>query len=117
MTYRLGWIGCGRHAEQMLLPQLARHDVELVAVCDMNMDTAQKIGQRYGVKTVVTDFRELLELADLDVVGMAVGPMQHRDMSIAALTAAAMCSWKSHRVATSLMHWRSRSPPPGLKKP
>lgn len=85
MTYRLGWIGCGRHAEQMLLPQLARHDVELVAVCDMNRDTAQKIGQRYGVKTVVTDFRELLELADLDVVGMAVGPTQHRDMSIAAL--------------------------------
>ncbi|MDO8248347.1 MAG: Gfo/Idh/MocA family oxidoreductase [Rhodoferax sp.] len=85
MTYRVGWIGCGRHAEQMLLPQLARHDVELVAVCDLNPETAQKIGQRYGVAHVGTDFRALLEVPGLDVVGMSVGPTQHRDMSIAAL--------------------------------
>ena len=35
MTYRVVWIGCGRHAEQMLLPQVLRHDIELVAVCDL----------------------------------------------------------------------------------
>ena len=85
MTYRVGWIGCGRHAEQMLLPQLARHDVELVAVCDINAETAAKIGKRYGVAHVGTDFRALLDVPGLDVVGMAVGPTQHRDMSIAAL--------------------------------
>ena len=85
MTYRVGWIGCGRHAEQMLLPQLARHDVELVAVCDINAETADKIGRRYGVAHVASDFRALLEVPGIDVVGMAVGPAQHRDMSIAAL--------------------------------
>ena len=85
MTYRIGWIGCGRHAEQMLLPQLARHDVELVAVCDLNAEAAGKIGRRYGVAHVVSDFRALLEVSGIDVVGMAVGPAQHRDMSIAAL--------------------------------
>ena len=85
MTCRMVWIGCGRHAEQMLLPQLARHDVELVGVCDLNPKTARLIGKRYGVAHVGTDFRALLDLPDIDVVGMAVGPMQHRDMSIAAL--------------------------------
>ena len=85
MRYRVGWIGCGRHAEQMLLPQLSRHDVELVGVCDLNAETARKIGQRYGVAHVGTDFRALLDLPGIDVIGMAVGPTQHRDMSIAAL--------------------------------
>ena len=85
MTCRVGWIGCGRHAEQMLLPQLARHDVELLAVCDTDTDAAQKIGRRYGVPHVVSDFRALLDVPGIDVVGMAVGPAQHRDMSIAAL--------------------------------
>lgn len=85
MTFRVVWIGCGRHAEQMLLPHLSRHDVELVGVCDLNPDTARLIAKRYGVAHASTDFRTLLELPDIDVVGMAVGPAQHRDMSIAAL--------------------------------
>ena len=36
MTLKIGWIGCGIHATQMLLPQLVRHDVELVALCDID---------------------------------------------------------------------------------
>ncbi len=85
MTRRVVWIGCGRHAEQMLLPQLLRHDVELVGVCDLNPDTANLVARRYGVRQSSTDFRALLELPDIEVVGMAVGPAAHRDMSIAAL--------------------------------
>ena len=26
-SLRIGWIGCGTHATEMLLPQLTRHDV------------------------------------------------------------------------------------------
>ena len=85
MTYRMAWIGCGRHAEQMLLPQLQRHDIELVGVCDLNGETAQKVARRYGVAHALTNYRELLALPDIAVVGMAVGPTQHRDMAIAAL--------------------------------
>ena len=85
MTYRVAWIGCGRHAEQMLLPQLLRHNIELVAVCDLDASTVQKIGRRYGVIGSFTDYRAMLQLPGIDVVGMAVGPTQHRDMSIAAL--------------------------------
>ena len=62
-TRRMVWIGCGRHAEQMLLPQLLRHDVELVGVCDLNAEVAARVGKRYGVAHVATDHRELLALA------------------------------------------------------
>ena len=85
MSRRMVWIGCGRHAGQMLLPQLVRQDIELVGVCDINPDAAHALGRRYGVAHVVTDYRDLLSLPDIDVVGMAVGPVQHRDMAIAAL--------------------------------
>lgn len=79
------WIGCGRHAEQMLLPQLMRHEVELIGVCDLNAEAAARIGKRYGVAHVATDHRELLALPGIDVVGMAAGPVAHRDLSISAL--------------------------------
>ena len=36
---RIGWIGCGTHANEMLLPQLARHDVVLAALCDIDRPT------------------------------------------------------------------------------
>lgn len=85
MKRRVVWVGCGRHAEQMLLPQLLRHDVELVGVCDINPAAAQTLAQRYGVGHVCTDYQELLALPGIDVVGMAAGPVQHRDIAIAAL--------------------------------
>ncbi len=84
-AHRMLWIGCGRHAEQMLLPQLMRHDVELVGVCDLDASAAARIGRRYGVAHVATDHRELLALPGIDVVGMAAGPVAHRDLPIAAL--------------------------------
>jgi len=85
MTRRVIWAGCGRHAEQMLLPQLLRHDVELVGVCDINRGAAEKLARRYGVAHLATDFAELLKLPGVDIAGMAVGPVQHRDLAIAAL--------------------------------
>ena len=45
MTRRVIWAGCGRHAEQMLLPQLMRHDVELVGVCDLQAQAAERIAR------------------------------------------------------------------------
>jgi myo-inositol 2-dehydrogenase / D-chiro-inositol 1-dehydrogenase len=84
-TRRMVWIGCGRHAEQMLLPQLLRHDVELVGVCDLDPGAAVRVGKRYGVPHVATDHREVLALPGVEVVGMAAGPVAHRDLSIAAL--------------------------------
>jgi myo-inositol 2-dehydrogenase/D-chiro-inositol 1-dehydrogenase len=85
MTRRMIWAGCGRHAEQMLLPQLVRHDVELVGVCDIDRRAAERVARRHGVPHVATDFAELLALPGLDAAGMAAGPVPHRDLSIAAL--------------------------------
>jgi len=85
MTINMGWIGCGRHASQMLLPQLGRNGIRLAAICDVNADAAQATASNYGVSNVYNDFRDLIAHPGLDAIGMAVGPDIHRAASLEAL--------------------------------
>uniref|UniRef100_A0A2A3K243 Oxidoreductase n=1 Tax=Alloyangia mangrovi TaxID=1779329 RepID=A0A2A3K243_9RHOB len=83
----IGWIGCGRHARQMLLPQLGRNDIRIAALCDRDGAALERTGTEYGVSRLCSDFRELIATPGLDAIGMAVGPELHRAASIAALEA------------------------------
>ncbi|MBL8700434.1 MAG: Gfo/Idh/MocA family oxidoreductase [Alphaproteobacteria bacterium] len=84
---KIGWIGCGRHAGEMLLPQLTRYPVTLAALCDVDAAKLAQIGHRYGVPESrrFATAEAMLAAGGLDGVGMAVGPDQHRDFAIAAL--------------------------------
>ncbi|MDI6024800.1 Gfo/Idh/MocA family oxidoreductase [Corticibacterium sp. UT-5YL-CI-8] len=85
MTIKIGWIGCGIHATQMLLPQLVRHDVEIVALCDIDPKRLKDAGRQFGVTRLTSDAQELLTTPGIDAVGMAVGPDQHLAFGKAAL--------------------------------
>ena len=85
MTLKIGWIGCGRHASSMLLPQLVRHDVRLVAMCDVDADRLATAGRMHGVRELTTDAAALIGRRDIDAVGMAVGPEAHAVVATAAL--------------------------------
>jgi myo-inositol 2-dehydrogenase/D-chiro-inositol 1-dehydrogenase len=85
MTRRVLWIGCGRHAEQMLLPQFLRQDVEIAAFCDINEAAAAALARRYGVARVDLDFRSAIASLPVDLVAVAAGPAVHRDVALAAL--------------------------------
>ena len=85
MTVNIGWIGCGNHASEMLLPQLIRHDVRLTAIADLDPQRRDLIGNRYGVATRTTDALALLNTQGLHAVGMAVGPKQHAEFAAAAM--------------------------------
>ena len=85
MTLNIGWIGCGVHATQMLLPQLARHDVKIVALCDVDGKRLADAGRQFGVSALLTDARDLIRTPGIDAVGMAVGPDQHLAFGKAAL--------------------------------
>jgi myo-inositol 2-dehydrogenase / D-chiro-inositol 1-dehydrogenase len=84
---RIGWIGCGTHANEMLLPQLMRHDVRLTALCDTDADRLGRTAQRYGVAEAdrTRDWQALLARADIDAVGIAAGPAAHHRIGLAAL--------------------------------
>ncbi|WAP69138.1 Gfo/Idh/MocA family protein [Jiella pelagia] len=85
MTLKIGWIGCGIHATQMLLPQLLRHDVQIAALCDIDAGRLATAGRQFGVSALTSDAAELIATPGLDAVGMAVGPDQHLAFGLAAL--------------------------------
>jgi myo-inositol 2-dehydrogenase/D-chiro-inositol 1-dehydrogenase len=82
---RIGWIGCGKHAEEMLLPQLTRLPVTLAAICDANEERLGVIGQRYGVTARYRNAEAMLAHEGLDAIGMAVGPNIHARIGAMAM--------------------------------
>jgi myo-inositol 2-dehydrogenase / D-chiro-inositol 1-dehydrogenase len=82
---RIGWVGCGTHAAEMLLPQLTRLPVRIVAIADTDPDRLELIGARYGIAGRYASGEALLEHPNLDAVGMAVGPAVHAALGEAAL--------------------------------
>jgi myo-inositol 2-dehydrogenase/D-chiro-inositol 1-dehydrogenase len=84
---RLGWVGCGVHATQMLLPQLRRLPARLVALCDADAARLADTAARHGIPAgaCFTDARAMLDAGGLDAVGLAAGPAAHEALSIAAL--------------------------------
>ncbi len=85
MSFRLGWIGCGRHATQMLLPQIKQHGAEIGAFCDIDSVAVSAVAQQYGVVAIYTDYRDLLKHPDLDGIAMAIGPQAHQTITLEAL--------------------------------
>ncbi|WP_146588574.1 Gfo/Idh/MocA family protein [Puniceibacterium confluentis] len=85
MTLNIGWIGCGRHATWMLLPQIGRAGMRIAALCDRDAAALANTAGHYGVTQTYTDWRDLLEQPGLDAICMAVGPGVHHAATLAAL--------------------------------
>ena len=82
---RIGWVGCGTHAAEMLLPQLSRLGVTIAAIADQDEARLNLVGERYGVAARYREADALLQHAGLDAIGMAVGPGVHARIGAAAM--------------------------------
>lgn len=86
-TLNIGWIGCGTHANEMLLPQLGRLEARIAALCDIDAGRLAATAMRFGVADADTtrDWRQLLARDGLDAVGIAAGPAAHAEIGLAAV--------------------------------
>jgi len=82
---RIGWVGCGRHANEMLLPQLHRAGFEVVHLCDVDEAALASTARRFGVPATSRDWREMLTCDNLQAVGAAAGPQAHVEVTRAAI--------------------------------
>src|SRR5712692_7473629 len=83
---RVGVIGLGQIAQIMHLRYLKELPTfEIAAVCDISQALVRQVGDHYGVVTRYTDYRQLLEQRDLDVVLNVT--RNHAQVSIDALNA------------------------------
>lgn len=83
-----GVIGCGGIADRRTIPGLVLADnAELVAVMDINMELAKKVGEKYNVSAVYDNIDDLLSNDEVEVVYIATPVFLHKEQSIAALKA------------------------------
>lgn len=84
---QIGFIGCGSHASANLYPVLKFARCELVAVCDLNRELAERNARTFGHQTsVYTSVDDLISHPGLQAV-MVVGPdTLHYEAGLKALT-------------------------------
>jgi UDP-N-acetylglucosamine 3-dehydrogenase len=84
---KIGVIGSGSIAQHRHLPEYAANKlVEIVAVCDVVEERANKVAAKYNAKAY-TDYEELLEDESIDAVSVCTPNYLHAPISIAALNA------------------------------
>jgi predicted dehydrogenase len=116
---RVGIIGAGRWAANAHLPGFKRSPLsEVVAICDLERKLAEKRAGEFGIQSVYTDYREMLDRKDIDVIDVCTRPDSkdddnHEILAFATLEAGKHClcekpvahdyrnTWKAHRLAES----------------
>ncbi|MEH7480975.1 Gfo/Idh/MocA family oxidoreductase [Neobacillus drentensis] len=84
---KVGVIGCGSIAKFRHLPEYKLNKtVEIVAVCDLVAERAEKMAEEYGAKAF-TDYKEVLKLDDIDAISVCLPNYLHAPVSIDALKA------------------------------
>lgn len=85
---KLGLIGTGNICRLTHLPAWLTHpDVEIAAVCDNDKQSADDMAKNLAISKVFTDYRDLLQETDIDIVDITVPNVLHSEISIAALQA------------------------------
>ena len=82
---KIASVGCGWVARRWHLPTIAelakRGDLDYIAVCDADADTAREVGEEYGLP-YYTDVAQMLEKhSDIDVVDISTGDYTHHPLA------------------------------------
>jgi len=76
-----GWAGDIHATDLGKIPDL----FNIVACCDPDQDRRNQFGDRYGIPIRVSDYAQVLAMADVEVVVLCTPPMLHHPMIIEAL--------------------------------
>lgn len=86
---KVGVIGCGFQGGLHVECLRALEDVEVVAVCDTDTSRLDEVRSTHQVANGYTDYRELLERHDLDLVTVCTMPVHHMRMTVDAFATGA----------------------------
>lgn len=86
---KVGVIGCGFQGSLHVECLQRMDDVEVVAVCDTDAARLDEVRSAHGVAHGYTDYRDLLERHDLDLVTVCTMPVHHMRMTVDAFATGA----------------------------
>jgi predicted dehydrogenase len=85
---RVGVVGTGRWAVRSHIPGWQRDErCAVVGVADQSLDAAKAAGEEFGIAKVASDWHELVEDPDIDVIDVVTSDTGHFEISMAALAA------------------------------
>lgn len=84
---RVGFIGCGVHASDMIWPCLRYAPIEVAYACDKRPDLAEVNRRRFGAERASTDLRELLDDGSVQAVFVVGPPAMQHEVGLRALEA------------------------------
>ncbi len=85
-TLKAALVGVGVAGQVSHIPAWKKLEgVDLVALCDRDIEKAQRVAQRFGVPTATTDFDTILADPEIDIVDICTPNFLHAPLSIAAL--------------------------------
>ncbi len=84
---RVGVVGLGWAGETHLKSYLNIPNVEVVALAEPQEVRLTNVGTTYGIESLYTDYRALVERNDLDIVSVATPNHLHMPVTVAALQA------------------------------
>ncbi|AQX81810.1 oxidoreductase [Plantibacter flavus] len=85
---RVAVVGAGRWAVRSHIPGWQRDPrVEVVALAEIDEEALASAAAEFGVERAVTDYRELIDDPEIDVIDVATGNAMHFEISMAAIAA------------------------------
>lgn len=84
---KVGIIGTGNLAELHMKAYRKNPDVEIVAVCDFNLERAKQRAEQFGAKEVYQDYKDMLSKSDIDAVSVITWNNTHAEITVNALNA------------------------------
>src|SRR3546814_4485846 len=82
---RVAVVGAGYVANPHLAARGSVDVVELVGICDTNLEAARSMAARHSIPLVVADLAELLEQSRPDAVHVLTPPASHAAIALAAM--------------------------------
>lgn len=83
----LGIIGLGMGANALPINQMADSRIEVRAICDLNDDVLARCAQTYKIAAATSDYRALVAMPEVDIVGVYSPDHLHAEHCAAALLA------------------------------
>ncbi len=85
--YRAGIIGCGGMGKHHAKPYTENPSTTLVAAADINEEAAKTLATDFSIPAVYTDYNEMLEKEDLDIISIPTWQGVRAEVTIAAAKA------------------------------
>lgn len=80
---KVGIIGAGIQAKAAHLPAFCSiNNVEVVGIADINKKSAELVAKKFGVPFVYTDFHDMLNEPDIDLISICTPHHLHKQMAV-----------------------------------